>query len=538
MMKMIRVSLACLLLVVASVAASAQGVQPSGNSTVATSFGAPLYVNGSVTGTGTIGSSNAAVTLAVSGLGTASFGLTAMAAANADTVTFECTVDGANWFVPNTWSTSTATANGIWSEPIGGCASVRARMSTYASGTPVATIIATLSGGSSGSGGSGSNAAAGATGAAVPGSAGYVGLNSGGNLVGLSLGTQTAGNSLPVALPSATITTLTPPAAITGFALDTTLTGRLPAGATPGDGESNTSASLSRFGSFLFGYNGTTWDRLRADTTNGLWVNVKAAVGLTGTKTHNTAVPGATNLGVLFGLANATAPTYTEGNQVLASTDLHGSTRATLLDSSGAAITPSTTVTEAATITRNQSNSSLTASVLFADDGSTDSRLRSRAGLVGSGDVGLVVRPLQSSDGTNTTPTMDAATRPGFVVPTASATGGATPSNYISAATNNSTNLKASAGTLYSLLVINTTATLKYLRLYDSGSAPTCTSATGVVFYTPIPANSTTGAGLVEAISVGLNFASGIGWCITGGSGTTDNTSTAAGDVVMNVGYK
>lgn len=37
------------------------------------------------------------------------------------------------------------------------------------------------------------------------------------------------------------------------------------------------------------GYNGTTWDRMRGDTTNGLWVNVKnsATVTVTGTVTAN-----------------------------------------------------------------------------------------------------------------------------------------------------------------------------------------------------------------------------------------------------------
>lgn len=124
------------------------------------------------------------------------------------------------------------------------------------------------------------------------------------------------------------------------------------------------------------------------------------------------------------------------------------------------------------------------------------------------------------------------------VTPTAATIGGATPSLYISAATNNSTNLKASAGTLYSAVVINTTATLKFIRFYDSASAPTCTSATNAVFYSPIPANSTTGAGFVIPMPVGANFASGIGWCITGAAGTTDNTSTAVGDVVLNVSYK
>ena len=116
--------------------------------------------------------------------------------------------------------------------------------------------------------------------------------------------------------------------------------------------------------------------------------------------------------------------------------------------------------------------------------------------------------------------------------------GGATPGNYISAATNNSTNLKSTAGQIYSITVVNVTASLKYIRLYNLSSAPTCTSATGIVFYTPIPGSTTNPVPVQLTFPVGKTFTTGIGWCITGGAGTTDNTSTAAGDVVLNYDYK
>jgi len=116
--------------------------------------------------------------------------------------------------------------------------------------------------------------------------------------------------------------------------------------------------------------------------------------------------------------------------------------------------------------------------------------------------------------------------------------GGATPGSYISAANNNSTNLKSTAGQIYSITVINVTASLKYIRLYNLSSAPTCTSATGIVFYTPIPGSTTNPVLIQLPFPVGKNFSTGIGWCITGGAGTTDNTSTAAGDVVLNYDYK
>ena len=65
-------------------------------------------------------------------------------------------------------------------------------------------------------GGSGSNAAAGPTGSAVPGSADYIGFNSGGNLVGVS-----AGNPLPV---TGTINASNPSVGTTGTTAPTSAT--------------------------------------------------------------------------------------------------------------------------------------------------------------------------------------------------------------------------------------------------------------------------------------------------------------------------
>jgi hypothetical protein len=48
---------------------------------------------------------------------------------------------------------------------------------------------------------------------------------------------------------------------------------------------------------------------------------------IVGTKTNNNAAPGATNVGVLDGVANAASPSWTETNQVALSVDLSGATR-------------------------------------------------------------------------------------------------------------------------------------------------------------------------------------------------------------------
>lgn len=62
--------------------------------------------------------------------------------------------------------------------------------------------------------------------------------------------------------------------ATNAFLLDATYTGRMPAGASPADNESNTITTLSRIGTFGYAFDGATWDRIRGDSTDGLLVNL------------------------------------------------------------------------------------------------------------------------------------------------------------------------------------------------------------------------------------------------------------------------
>ena len=116
-------------------------------------------------------------------------------------------------------------------------------------------------------------------------------------------------------------------------------------------------------------------------------------------------------------------------------------------------------------------------------------------------------------------------------------TGGGTPIHYLSAASTNSNNVKGSAGTIYEVTAINTTSTIYYLKLYDKATAPTCGTDTPVHTY-PIPVNSTNGGGFtINFSSVGLAFANGIGFCLTGAIADNDATNAATG-VAMNFSYK
>lgn len=114
----------------------------------------------------------------------------------------------------------------------------------------------------------------------------------------------------------------------------------------------------------------------------------------------------------------------------------------------------------------------------------------------------------------------------------------ANPVHYLSAASNNSTNVKPAAGALYNIVAANTTATMYYLKLYDKATAPTC--GTDIPVHTipisPTPASGTPPPFVLDS-TVGINFNSGIGFCLTGGIADADNTVAATG-VAINFAFR
>jgi hypothetical protein len=136
-----------------------------------------------------------------------------------------------------------------------------------------------------------------------------------------------------------------------------------------------------------------------------------------------------------------------------------------------------------------------------------------------------------TADGTALADTIDSV----GAVPRASAvtTNGTNTCYHPATASTNAINCKASAGNVYMIRAINTTATAYYLRMYNSSGTPTCSSATGFVETIPVLATG----GQVSPIAVGQSYATGIGFCITGGAASTDNTNAAVG-VFVTVLYK
>jgi len=121
--------------------------------------------------------------------------------------------------------------------------------------------------------------------------------------------------------------------------------------------------------------------------------------------------------------------------------------------------------------------------------------------------------------------------------PSANATGGATTggtASGIAANSNNSTNLKASAGTVYGVQTGNINASTAYwLKLYDKATAPTCGTDTPVKRILIPPNNS----GNNVTLPVGVKFSNGIGFCIVTGIADNDNTSVPAATIAFNIDW-
>jgi hypothetical protein len=97
------------------------------------------------------------------------------------------------------------------------------------------------------------------------------------------------------------------------------------------------------------------------------------------------------------------------------------------------------------------------------------------------------------------------------------------------------TNVKASAGQLYGWSITNTNAAVRYVKLYNSASAPTAGSGTPVMVLA-IPGN-TAGAGSNFHSDKGIAFSSGIGFTIVTGAGDSSSTSVTADEVIVNLFY-
>lgn len=126
-----------------------------------------------------------------------------------------------------------------------------------------------------------------------------------------------------------------------------------------------------------------------------------------------------------------------------------------------------------------------------------------------------------------------ANTTPWLVQTVAGTSGGSTPFHALSAASNNSTSLKGSAGLLYGYSISNTTASIRWVKFYNKASAPAPATDT-VVWAEQIPANAT----VIATFPEGMGFATGIAFAAVANASDTDNTSIGAADLSIDIRYK
>lgn len=102
-----------------------------------------------------------------------------------------------------------------------------------------------------------------------------------------------------------------------------------------------------------------------------------------------------------------------------------------------------------------------------------------------------------------------------------------------SAATTNATSIKATAGTVWSVVVSNTNAAARFLKLYNKASAPTVGTDVPVLTI-PIPATSVV---TVAGGSNGIRFATGIAFAITAAATDADTTAVAAAEIKVSTTF-
>jgi hypothetical protein len=111
----------------------------------------------------------------------------------------------------------------------------------------------------------------------------------------------------------------------------------------------------------------------------------------------------------------------------------------------------------------------------------------------------------------------------------ANATGAASGTHLVSAATTNATVVKGSAGRVLGWFFINTNAAIRYVKLHNQTTTPT--AGTGVVRTIGIPANGVASF----TLEGGIAFSTGIALTTVTGAADADNTAVGLNDIIGDI---
>ena len=119
-----------------------------------------------------------------------------------------------------------------------------------------------------------------------------------------------------------------------------------------------------------------------------------------------------------------------------------------------------------------------------------------------------------------------------YVALGARTTNGTSTHTLNSAATTNGTSIKGTAGAIYGVTIMNTSAATKYVRFYNKATAPTVGTDVPIMVIA-VPATSSKEI----YFPGGMVFTTGIGYSITNAASATDATAVAAGDVQLFISW-
>lgn len=252
----------------------------------------------------------------------------------------------------------------------------------------------------------------------------------------------------------------------------------------------------------------------------------------------------ATTSMMLGGQYNSTLPTFTNGQQGGLQVGTRGSLNVTAFDDDSSSPI-STSATNSDTFAASATTNFYTVNALNrVFDGTNFARSQQAQNSTNSVGTGIPAAA-QVGQCDDTSPTaitensfgnqrIDCATHAHITTPVPSATAGGTTLYTLTLANStNATNVKASAGQVYSISGFAISATPVWVSLYNTAGTPTC--GTSIIQQFLIP-GSTAGAGFVYDFAMPKGFATGIGFCAT--TGIAGTGSVAASSYVLNIDYK
>jgi len=299
-----------------------------------------------------------------------------------------------------------------------------------------------------------------------------------------------------------------------------------------------TSATNGQTGAWTYGFNGTTWDRLRVDGSKNL--NVNCAVGCSNIGVAQGSTTAGQNGPLVQGAVTTASPSYSTGQTSPLSLDTAGNLRVNIVaggatggtSSNFAAAFPASGTAMGA---KNGSNM-----VNLAADGSNNldvnvqvNGIEGSAALTDSASCSsgtTMLACLRQLDTDLVQPIPAGSNLIGTVGPAAVSSGGAS-ATLQGTLSNSAQAIKASAGSLYYLQCYNPNGAVEYVQVFNVAAASVSLGVTTPTMSIGVPATSSGGFSMT---AVPIAFGTAISWAAT----TTYNGSTAPGSgLVCNAAY-